>query len=69
MIGIEAMSVISKMTGHSADAANYSQIAHSYIRKWQNLGIAKNATPPHSTLNYNNDNSHGKPTIFLFRFF
>ncbi|KAJ5820355.1 hypothetical protein N7474_005946 [Penicillium riverlandense] len=59
MIGIQAMSEIAKLTGHTADAANYSSIAHSYIAKWQKLGINKNANPPHTTLNYNNLTSHG----------
>ena len=61
MIGIQAMSVIANLTGHSDDAANYSSIAHDYISKWQTLGIAKDANPPHSTLSYGNDSSHGKP--------
>ncbi|KAJ5624405.1 hypothetical protein N7510_000714 [Penicillium lagena] len=59
MIGIQAMSEIAKLTGNKADAANYSSIAHSYIAKWQNLAINKNANPPHTTLNYNNWTSHG----------
>lgn len=66
MIGIEAMSVIAKMTGHNQDAANYSRIAHDYIRKWQNLGIAQNANPPHTTLSYHNDSSHGMSCLYYF---
>ena len=46
MIGIEAMAVIANLTGHAADGANYTQIAHSYISKWQNLGVAHDAPPP-----------------------
>lgn len=61
MIGIQAMSVISNLTGHSDDAAKYSSIAHDYISKWQTLGIAQDANPPHATLSYGNDSSHGKP--------
>lgn len=60
MIGIQAMSVIANLTGHSDDAAHYSTTAHDYITKWQSLAIAKDATPPHTTLSYGNDNSHGK---------
>ncbi|KAJ5299717.1 hypothetical protein N7476_011274 [Penicillium atrosanguineum] len=59
MIGIQAMSVIANLTGHSDDAANYSSIAHDYISKWQTLAIAQNANPPHTTLSYGDDNSHG----------
>lgn len=60
MIGIQAMSVIANLTGHSDDAANYSSIAHNYIAKWQTLAIAQNANPPHTTLSYGDDSSHGK---------
>lgn len=59
MIGIQAMSVIAKETGHTADAANYSKIAHDYINKWQTLAINKNVTPAHTTLAYGDANSHG----------
>ncbi|KAJ5738640.1 hypothetical protein N7493_001795 [Penicillium malachiteum] len=59
MIGIQAMSVIANKTGNTADAANYSTIAHDYIAKWQDLAINKNASPPHTTLSYGNWSSHG----------
>lgn len=59
MIGIQAMAVIANQTGNTADAANYSSIAHSYITKWQDLAINKDASPPHTTLNYGNASSHG----------
>lgn len=65
MIGIQAMSEIARLTGRRAEAANYSRIAHSYIAKWQDLAINKNADPPHSTLNYNNWTSHGKISSVL----
>lgn len=60
MIGIQAMSVIANKTGHPDDAANFSNIAHDYITKWQDLAIAKDANPPHTTLSYGDTNSHGK---------
>lgn len=60
MIGIQAMSVIANLTGHSDDAANFSSIAHDYISKWQDLGIAKDANPPHTTLSYGDNTSHGQ---------
>jgi hypothetical protein len=53
------MAVIAKRTGNTEDAANYSSIAHNYINKWLDLAIAKDATPPHTTLSYGNTNSHG----------
>ncbi|KAJ5668292.1 uncharacterized protein N7477_006862 [Penicillium maclennaniae] len=59
MIGIQAMSVIANMTGHSDDAANYSSIAHNYISKWQTLAIAQDANPPHTTLSYGDNSTHG----------
>ncbi|KAJ5520072.1 hypothetical protein N7463_000525 [Penicillium fimorum] len=59
MIGIEAMAVIAKQTGHNADAANYSSIAKDYITQWQDLAIAKNSNPPRTTLSYGDTASHG----------
>jgi hypothetical protein len=66
MIGIQAMSVIAKQTGHTADAAEYSRIAKDYITQWQNLAIAKNANPPRTTLSYGDTASHGRSSP-LFR--
>lgn len=60
MIGIQAMSVIANLTSHSDDAAHFSSIAHDYISKWQNLAIANDANPPHTTLSYGDTNSHGQ---------
>ncbi|PWY92879.1 glutaminase GtaA [Aspergillus heteromorphus CBS 117.55] len=59
IIGIEAMAVISKLTDHSEDASNYSSIAHNYIDRWQVLGIAQDANPPHATLAYGSNDTHG----------
>ncbi|KAJ4362334.1 hypothetical protein N0V83_010427 [Neocucurbitaria cava] len=59
IIGIEAMARMSKIIGETADADNYTSIAHDYITKWEALGINKAADPQHSILNYNNDSTHG----------
>ena len=59
IIGIEAMAMIANLTGHTADGANYSRIAHSYISQWQELGTAAAATPPHTTLGYGLNDTHG----------
>ncbi|PYH47798.1 glutaminase GtaA [Aspergillus saccharolyticus JOP 1030-1] len=59
IIGIEAMATISKETAHSTDASNYTAISHRYIRQWEKIGIAHNANPPHTTLSYGANNSHG----------
>lgn len=59
IIGIEAMAVISNLTGNTDDANNYSTIAHDYITRWQILGINQNATTPHTTLAYGNETSYG----------
>lgn len=59
IIGIAAMGQIANLTGHAADATNFSGIATQYIAEWQTLGINANATPPHSVLDYNNATSHG----------
>ena len=57
IIGIEAMAVIAILTSHPTDPANYTRI--SYISQWQNLAIAYSATPPHTTLSYGQNNTHG----------
>ncbi|OJJ44210.1 hypothetical protein ASPZODRAFT_18402 [Penicilliopsis zonata CBS 506.65] len=59
MIGIEAMAVIANLTGHTADAKNFTNIAHNYIAQWQVLGVAHDANPPHSTLAYGANDTHG----------
>ncbi|KAG9564933.1 DUF1793-domain-containing protein, partial [Aureobasidium melanogenum] len=61
IIGIEAMAMIANLTGHTEDAQNFTSIAHNYITKWQQLGIAKgtNGSLPHTTLAYNMPETHG----------
>ena len=61
IIGIGAMAQIASLTGNTADATNYTNIAHDYITQWQDLGIAHDANPPHTTLNYGANDTHGKP--------
>ena len=53
------MAVIANLTGHTADATNYTTIAHDYITQWQSLGIAQDANPPHTTLAYGMNDTHG----------
>jgi hypothetical protein len=53
------MASIANRTGHSATGANYSAIAHDYISKWQTLGFALDASPPHATLSYGQNASWG----------
>ncbi|KAH0258916.1 DUF1793-domain-containing protein, partial [Aureobasidium melanogenum] len=61
IIGIEAMAMIANLTGHTEDAQNFTSIAHNYITKWQQLGIAKgtNESLPHTTLAYGMPETHG----------
>lgn len=59
IIGIEAMAQMSKIINETADAQNYTTIAHDYITKWQNLGVNSGDNPKHSSLNYNNASTHG----------
>jgi hypothetical protein len=59
IIGLEAMSQMSKLTGQTADSQNYTKIAHDYLTKWQDLGINKADNPKHATLTYNNVSTHG----------
>ncbi|KAI9374110.1 hypothetical protein BJX61DRAFT_532670 [Aspergillus egyptiacus] len=59
IIGIEAMSVIAEMTGNVDDARNLTEYAHDYMDIWQTLGIAHDASQPHTTLSYGEEDSHG----------
>lgn len=61
IIGIEAMAIIANITGHTDDATNFTNIAHDYITKWQQLGIvqATNGSLAHTTLAYGMPNTHG----------
>ncbi|VCU40324.1 Bgt-3378-2 [Blumeria graminis f. sp. tritici] len=59
IIGIQAMSVIAEMTGQGADAASYGATAKDYLNRWQTLGVAHDAIPPHTTLSYGQNDSHG----------
>lgn len=55
------MSSIANSTGHAADGVNYTNIAHDYINRWQQLGIVRAAdgTPLHTSLAYGMDDTHG----------
>ncbi|PBP15938.1 hypothetical protein BUE80_DR013284 [Diplocarpon rosae] len=59
IIAIEAMSVIAQKTGHVADQKLYSGIALDYIARWQKLAVVTTATPPHTSLAYQDQTSHG----------
>ncbi|EUC29373.1 hypothetical protein COCCADRAFT_106682 [Bipolaris zeicola 26-R-13] len=59
IIGIEAMSRMSSLINETADAQNYTSIAHNYISQWQQLGINSADNPPHAILNYGNASTHG----------
>lgn len=63
IIGIGAMAEIANRTGNSADYANFSSIALSYIKQWQVQGIAHDATPPHTTLNYGSNDVRIRSTL------
>ena len=50
------MSRIAQLTGNDDE---YGSIAKDYLGKWQGFAINKKANPPHTTLAYGNDSSHG----------
>ncbi|OTA84699.1 hypothetical protein M434DRAFT_83133 [Hypoxylon sp. CO27-5] len=59
IIGLRAMSEISDRTGNSDDASSYLDTATSYISQWQGFGLNTAADPPHATLSYGDEDSHG----------
>jgi hypothetical protein len=65
IIAIQAMSEIASQIRNSADAANYSSIAHNYIDQWQQMAVVSSANPPHTNLDYQDDSSHGESLLFL----
>jgi hypothetical protein len=59
IIGIGAMGEIARLTGNTDDAKKFLAISMDYINQWQELGINYAANPPHTTLAYHDDSSHG----------
>lgn len=59
IIAIQAMSVVATMTGHTSDATSFQNTASSYLTQWMTLGINHAASPPHTTLDYQEPDSHG----------
>ncbi|KAJ6452366.1 DUF1793-domain-containing protein [Mycena vulgaris] len=57
IVGIGAMSKIAGLIGNTAQSANYSSIAASYVTQWQELSAS--TTGAHLTLSYGNSNSWG----------
>jgi hypothetical protein len=53
------MAEISKLTNNTDDAKNFTSIAKDYIKQWQTLGINSDASPPHTTFSYGDQDSHG----------
>lgn len=71
IIGLRAMAEIAEMVrGHEDDDAEYFRnISMVYLEKWQDLGIAKEASPPHTTLAYGENKTHGMfCSLFLLYF-
>jgi hypothetical protein len=61
IIGIAAMGEIAHLTGNTADATNYENIADSYIEKWQQMAVVKDSSGNgvHTNLQYGDGSSHG----------
>ncbi|KAI8956632.1 glutaminase GtaA [Daldinia sp. FL1419] len=59
IIGLKAMAEISDRTGNDDDAKSFDDTAKSYIEQWQGFGLNTAADPPHATLSYGDDDSHG----------
>jgi hypothetical protein len=57
IIGLKAMSRIAQLT-HNED--KFGKVADSYLEGWKGLGINTQADPPHTTLSYGDNDSHGK---------
>ncbi|KAL1872452.1 hypothetical protein VTK73DRAFT_1489 [Phialemonium thermophilum] len=56
IIGLKAMSRIARLTGNDD---TFGATADDYLRKWQGFAINTDANPPHTTLSYGDNSSHG----------
>ena len=45
------------MTGHAVDSMHFSSVAQNWTQLWQNNAINSEASPPHTTLSYGDDDS------------
>ena len=59
IIAIEAMSVISHLTGNLDDGTNFSTISHNYLGKWEQYAMVYTAAFPHANLYFQDDTSNG----------
>ncbi|KAJ6515169.1 DUF1793-domain-containing protein [Mycena vitilis] len=57
IVGIKAMSVIAGILGDSEKSSNYSDVASSYVSRWQSLAISSDQS--HLTLSYGDSSSWG----------
>ncbi len=57
IIGLKAMSQIAQLTKQED---KFGEVADRYLKGWKELGINSKASPPHTTLSYGDDNSHGE---------
>lgn len=60
IIGIGAMAQIANLTGNTTAYTNYTGISQRYITAWQQLGIAMDANPPHTTLAYGMNDTYSQ---------
>lgn len=51
------MSRIAQLTNNKDP---FGEIADRYLQGWKSLGINYDAKPPHTTLSYGDNNSHGQ---------
>lgn len=56
IIGLKAMSEISRLTGN---ADSFGTTAEDYLAKWQTYAINNDTAVPHTTLSYGDADSHG----------
>jgi hypothetical protein len=59
IIGLQAMSEVEKLLGNADGETKYGEIAAEYYEFWTQHGINKDASPPHTTLQYDTPDSYG----------
>lgn len=58
VIGLQAAAMLANLTGRVEKSNHYASVAKDWVGQWEGFGVAQDASPPHTTLNYGANNSH-----------
>ncbi|CAK4031781.1 probable glutaminase [Lecanosticta acicola] len=58
IIGLQAASVMAKMTERHSEASDYANTASDWIKEWEQAAVDTAANPPHTVLSYGDEDSY-----------